>query len=274
MINIECHGFDYKDFAGLMLENAVQILLSKNSEIYMEEYNKFWTLATKKKGISYKYLAAITLDHWYVYNAYEDQGNCHLSLNGDNISYFRDEYELIDWCVHNINYWTYAACGLLSRVLRPLSDLLEQGLLTAEGQKEPVISLRQPYEPIPYHIFDNRCWRLMSEKSCLEVLSKRGEVEAVFKRVRLTLPSDLVQPKLVYSSRKDSFRDQAIKALTVEDAKQLLIQNWNLQSIGSQRVAREFTDRYPDCGLSLRAVRRMADECRGGSNPRGRPIGR
>ena len=267
-------ALELQALAGLAFAEAVDVLLQRRVAAKFAEYaeaSKHLHTAMVKPAFI-KFL----MKSWSQYDALHERV---LDVSGTNYEDCFSKPSRAQMMIGSpvpLYFWDWVAGHFVRKSMLLLVQALEDGLLCAEGQREPVLSASQAREAVPYVIFDEHRWRLHREKSRLEVLGKGGEVEAVFRRAHLTLPlREDGQPWVTpVPSRGDSSGAEAIKAQQIENAMQAMRRGWDLQTTGSQKLAREFSDRHPEYRLPLKTLREMANECRGGPLPRGRPLGR
>ena len=273
-VDADDRALELRALAGLAFTEAVDVLLQRRVAAKFAEYveaSKHLHAAMAKPAFT-KFL----MRSWSEYDALHERV---LDVSGTN---YEDCFskpsraQMMTGSLLPLYFWDWVAGHFVRKSMLLLVEALEDGLLCAEGQREPVLSASQAREAVPYVIFDEHRWRLHREKSRLEVLSKGGEVEAVFRRAHLILPpkEDEQAWAMPVPSRRDSPEAEATKAQQVKNAMQAMRRGWDLQTMGSQKLAREFSHRHPEYRLPLKTLREMANECRGGPLPRGRPVGR
>ena len=144
-------------------------------------------------------------------------------------------------------------CDWLVNAVAPLVRVLEAGFFGIEGQREPA-NIHQPIQALPYSSLADRRWEVHRDESRVDVINKGGEVQATFRQCRLTLSSKPPLPPV-------HIRVQI---------KEAMIREFDLTK-GSQALAKEFWNRYPQHGIPLKTLADLADDARGKRLPRGRP---
>ena len=273
-VDVDDHALELRTLAGLTFAEAVNVLLQRRVATKFAEYAE----ASKDlyTGMAKSAFTSFLMKSWSQYDALRGHVLDASGTNYEDCFSKPSRAQMMTGGLVPLHFWDWVAGHFVRKSMLLLVQALEDGLLCAEGQREPVLSASQAPEAVPYVIFDEHRWRLHREKSRLEVLGKGGQAEAIFRRAHLTLPpGEDGQPWATPApSRRDSPGTNVTDEEQIENAMQAMKQGWDLQTTGSQRVAKEFSDRHPGYRLPLKTLREMANECRGGPLPRGRPPGR
>lgn len=260
---------DLQELAGLPLADAVNVLHRKELAANFAMYSDVLKRDMQYKNESKESIIYNALDLWLKYEAFTKN-----VVIVSNPPY--DIRQVGSEKTEDLSFRNSVLTYSIQKGISPLVKALELGLLSAEGQKEPVRSLTQVREPVPYGALEDRLWNLVSEKSRLEVLGKGGKVEVAFRRTHLARSLRPSQPpRAVPALIRAGCPDSEVKAAQqIEEVKQFMTREWDLQTTGSQKVAKQFSERHPEYALSQERLREIADECRGSPLPRGRPLGR
>ena len=220
---------DLRRWVGALLSDIFDYRLTRELSQHVTEL--VWT-----QGLSdLERLRTDVAEHWSSYHAKTEyvlhkSGSLHCEFFDLLILGKSQKSDFFDWMV----------CDWLVNAVAPLVRALEEGLFGIEGQREPA-NVHQPIEALPYSSLADRLWEVHRDESRVDVINKVGEVQATFRQCRLTLsPKPPLPPVHVRVQIKEA-----------------MIREFDLTK-GSQALAKEFRNRYPQHGIPLKALADLA----------------